>query len=293
MIYQFIDTAKPKSLSFQKACRIFAVSPSGFFKSRKAKNQLREGRETAIRRAFLRYKQRYGYRKIAHDLTANQGILCSPAQARRFLNKQGLKAWTNKSFKPQTTESGHGRLIAERVFKTEKHSVPALNQVWGSDITYLRAKSGKFLYLAVFLDFCSRKIVGWELSAGLSADLVLQAFDKALKSRCFAGKGLIIHSDRGVQYTAGEFRKRLKSLGFIQSMSRKGNCYDNAYCESCFSLLKRELGGKVYSDMGEAREEIFEWIEGWYNTQRLHSALGYKSPVEFEKITQRNMGKTS
>ena len=120
--------------------------------------------------------------------------------------------------------------------------------------------------------------------------IVLRAFNRDVEKRSVT-EGLIVHSDCGVQYTAGEFRERLKNLGFIQSMSRKGNCYDNAYCESCFSLLKRELGCKVYSNMNEAREEIFEWIEGWYNTHRLHSALGYRSPVEFEKMTQ--YGKTS
>ena len=101
--------------------------------------------------------------------------------------------------------------------------------------------------------------------------------------------GLIVHSDRGVQYTAKEFRDKLKELGFIQSFSRKGNCYDNSYYESCFSLLKRELGYKVYGSLEEARRDIFEWIEAWYNTQRLHSSLGYKSPVEFEKTMALNM----
>ena len=97
-------------------------------------------------------------------------------------------------------------------------------------------------------------------------------------------KGLIVHSDRGVQYTSKLFRDKLKELGFIQSMSRKGNCYDNAQCESCFSLLKRELGAKVYLSMKEAKSDVFEWIEAWYNTTRLHSSLGYKSPADFEKM---------
>ena len=136
--------------------------------------------------------------------------------------------------------------------------------------------------MAVFLDFYFRKIVGWDLSYSLSSEVVLRAFYSALKT-ISARKGLIIHSDRGVQYTAGGFRKQLKDLGFVQSLSRRGNCYDNAYCESCFSLLKRELGPKIYGSLNEARADIFEWIEAWYNTQRLHSSLGYRSPVEFEK----------
>ena len=145
-----------------------------------------------------------------------------------------------------------------------------LNQVWGSDITYLRMRAGFFLYLAVFLDFYSRRIVGWQVSSSLCGELVLRAFDRALRTRSVRG-GLMIHSDRGCQYTAGEFRRRLEELGFVQSFSRTGNCYDNAYCESCFSLLKRELGSKVYRSVNEARLDIFEWIEGWYNTHRLHS----------------------
>ena len=124
--------------------------------------------------------------------------------------------------------------------------------------------------------------MGWDISSSLSAEVVLRAFYAAVKTRVMR-EGLIVHSDRGVQYTSGEFRKKLKELGFIQSLSRRGNCYDNAYCESCFSLLKRELGHKIYESLDEARRDLFEWIEGWYNTHRLHSALGYRSPVEFEK----------
>ena len=131
-----------------------------------------------------------------------------------------------------------------------------------------------FLYLAIFLDFYSRRIVGWDVSHSLSSKVVLMAFYGALRVRTVR-EGLIVHSDRGVQYTSGTFQEKLKDLGFVQSLSRRGNCYDNAYCESCFSLLKRELGHKIYKSLSEARRDIFEWIEGWYNTQRLHSALGW------------------
>ena len=130
------------------------------------------------------------------------------------------------------------------------------------------------------------------MSHSLSSEVVLRAFYGALRVRSVR-EGLIVHSDRGVQYTSGEFQKKLKDLGFVQSLSRRGNCYDNAHCESCFSLLKRELRPKVYESLSEARVDIFEWIEGWYNTQRLHSALGYMSPVEFEKKGLDLDGKTS
>ena len=133
------------------------------------------------------------------------------------------------------------------------------------------------------MDVYSRKIVSWELSSCLSGEFVLKALVRGIKHRDVCGD-LIIHSDRGVQYTALSFRHQVKRLGFIQSMSRKGNCWDNAYSESCFSLLKRELGYKRYVCMEEARGDVFEWIEGWYNPRRLHSALGYRSPVHFEKM---------
>ena len=120
----------------------------------------------------------------------------------------------------------------------------------------------------------------------------MRAFERALKTRSVT-EGLVIHSDRGVQYFSKDFRDKLSALGFIQSMSRKGNCYDNSYCESWFSLLKRELGNKRYSSLSEAKADIFEWIEGWHNTHRRHSSLGYKSPVEFEKMLQSVKGKTS
>ena len=159
-----------------------------------------------------------------------------------------------RPFKPVSTQSGQSSPRVARVFKSGQSILTNVNQVWGSDITYLKVMGGKFFYLAVFLDFYSRKIVGWDLSYSLSSEVVLRAFYSALKTRS-AKKGLIIHSDRGFQYTARGFRKQLKDLGFVQSLSRRGNCYDNAYCESCFSLLKRKLGHKVYESMEEAKAD--------------------------------------
>ena len=283
MIYQFITENKIKNLSLKKACQVLSVSPSGYFKNLKAQKQTQNNRkEEKIVKAFELHKRRYGYRKIFHYLNRNSDFLYSPAQVRHILKKRDLKARKARPFKPVTTQSGKSCPAIGRVFKSGETVLTAVNQVWGSDITYLKVIEENFLYLAVFVDFYSRKIVGWDLSHSLSSEIVLRAFYGALKTRTVR-EGLIVHSDRGVQYTAGEFRKKLKELGFVQSLSRKGNCYDNAYCESCFSLLKRELGHKVYESLNEAREDIFEWIEGWYNPHRLHSALDYRSPVEFEK----------
>lgn len=284
MIYQFITENRVQNLSLKKACRVFSVSSSGYFKnmiSKKQQTQDKQRKEKIIR-AFKLHKGRYGYRKISYYLSRHREFPCSPSQTRHALKEHGLRARKSKPFKPITTKSDKSCPTMKRVFKSGETILTSINQVWGSDITYLRLMGGKFLYLAIFLDFYSRRIVGWDVSYSLSSEVVLEAFYSALKTR-FVREGLIVHSDRGVQYTAGEFRKTLKGLGFVQSLSRRGNCYDNAHCESCFSLLKRELGHKAYESLNEAREDIFEWIEGWYNTLRLHSALGYRSPVEFEK----------
>ena len=284
MRYSFIAENKPSTLSMEKACTCLSVSRSGYFKHLKVQRNQDKLTEQEAVKAFHLHKEMYGYRKVYHYLQQSD-ISCSLEQVRRLLRQQGLRARKARPFKPVTTKTDpHNSSFSERVFQVGKTRLTELNQVWGSDITYLKAVEGKFLYLAVFLDFYSRKIVGWDLSSSLSGQLVLRAFYGAVKTR-FVRKGLIIHSDRGCQYTAGEFKRKLEELDFVQSMSRTGNCYDNAYCESCFSLLKRELGPKVYGSINEARRDVFEWIEGWYNTHRLHSSLGYKSPVEFEKMT--------
>ena len=283
MIYEYITRNKTAKISFKRACQAVSVSSSGYFKSLagsrpRSCSSVSKTLEKDVVRCFYANKGFYGYRKISRSLV-KEGYPCSEDQARRVLFQQNLKACKGRFFRPRTTQAG--AKPSQRLFKTGETKVTAVNQVWGSDITYLKAEGGNFLYLAVFMDFYSRKIVGWDLSHSLSASLVLSAFNRAAKAR-LAKTGLMVHSDRGVQYTSEEFRKKLKNRGFVQSMSRKGNCYDNAYCESWFSLLKRELGHRVYSSKDEAKEVIFEWIEGWYNTRRLHSALGYKSPLEFE-----------
>ena len=291
MIYSFITKHKPEAISFKRACKELEVSPSGYFKHLKKEghpNQLCYY-EQKVLKAFDLNKGFYGYRKLFHYLRDDKAMSVSLSKVRFILNKKGLRAKTQPVFKIGTSQTDHEEKISERLFKSGETKVSWINQVWLSDITYLAVTGGSFVYLCVFLDAFSRKIVGWNLSSSLSSESVLTAFYRALRTRK-TSKGLIVHSDRGVQYTAKPFRDKLKELGFIQSMSRKGNCYDNAQCESCFSLLKRELGIKLYSNMKEAKTEVFEWIEAWYNTRRLHSALGYNSPVQFEKWldTQKN-----
>jgi len=284
MIFSFIKQHKPHNLPFKRACKELKVSNSGYFKYLKlVQTDCGNLNKQKIIDAFKLHKSFYGYRKLFYYLIKQQEITVNLSKVRWVLHSQGLKSKTKKTFKsPHTSQATHPTFIANRIYKSEKTKVFRLNQVWLSDITYLPINNRTFVYLSLFLDAFSRKIVGWNLSSNLSSSSVLIALYKALKTRPVS-KGLIIHSDRGVQYTSKIFRDQIKQLGFIQSMSRKGNCYDNASCESFFSLLKRELGNKIYSSMKEAKMEIFEWIEAWYNPLRLHSALGYQSPVDFEK----------
>ena len=285
MIYHFIRENKPEGISFKRVCEELQVSSSGYFKHLKRQHQLKSESlsEEEVSKAFASHKGLYGYRKLFYYLKEKEDVNFSLSQVRLILKKKGLRSKTRRVFKPCTIQTSHNNTISERVYKSEQSQLSGLNQVWLSDITYLSVIGGGFIYLSLFLDAFSRKIVGWDLSSSLSAQSVLTAFYRALSVRSVS-KGLIVHSDRGVQYTSKAFRDKLKELGFIQSMSRKGNCYDNAPCESCFSLLKRELGAKVYLSMKEAKSDVFEWIEAWYNTKRLHSSLGYKSPAEFEKM---------
>ena len=281
MIFHFLIKNKPPCLSVTKACSVFELSRSGYFKCLQSAGKPFLADRQKILQTFHLSKGLYGYRKVFHSLI-QQGEQVSIYQVRNTLHRHHLKSKKPKPFKPNTTQSNPDHPVAPRVFKVGESLVTRLNQVWGSDITYLPTSHGGFLYLVVFIDFFSRKIISWELSSSLSVEFVLKAFYKAIDTRSVQ-KGLVVHSDRGVQYTAEKFRKTIKEQGFVQSMSRKANCYDNAYCESCFSLLKRELGHKVYSSMEEARRDLFEWIEAWYNTQRIHSSLGFKSPGDFER----------
>ena len=288
MTFNFIEDHKPKGLSVQKVCDIFQVSSSGYFSFMNKHKELKnlQNKEQRIVQTFHKNKGFYGYRKVLFHLK-NRGYLYSEYQVRKVLKSKGLQARKAKVFKPVTTRTDESSSISPRIFQIEQTRVTKLNQVWSSDITYLKVKGNMFLYLAMFLDVFSRRVVGWELSSCLSGEFVLKALFQGVRTRSIEDK-LIIHSDRGVQYTSAVFRKSVKDLGFVQSMSRKGNCYDNAHCESFFSLFKREMKHKVYGgSVVKVRQQVFEWIEGWYNTQRIHSALGYKSPVEFEKMVQK------
>lgn len=229
-------------------------------------------------------RETYGLPRIKATLK-NEGQSCGKARIENLMKKAGICGVTKAHFKPRTTDSNHDHPIADRIFRTEDASTHPTgpNQQWASDISYIPTDEG-FLYLATFLDLCTRKVVGFSMADHMRTDLVLNALDMALGRQGLIQGQLLTHSDRGTQYASEQYRSTLDSLGIRASMSRKGNCWDNAFAESFFATLKKEL---VYRGRFKSREEakkaVFEFIEVWYNRKRIHSSIGYMTPVQFEE----------
>ena len=230
-----------------------------------------------IRSIYQANKGRYGSPRVTRVLR-QQGIVCSEKRVARLMRHNGLKARCKRAFRPRTTHSAKG--AAPNLIKDLQPE--AKNQIWVSDITYVATVEG-WLFLAVILDLYSRKVVGWKLGESLEAGLVAAALSDALAKRRPA-MGLHFHSDRGSQYSSQMVRKPLEVIGANLSMSAQGNCYDNAKAEAFFSTLKAEClpVRQVFESKAAARRAIFEYIEIYYNNQRLHSALGYQTPSRFE-----------
>ncbi len=282
MKYIFIEKHR-SSFAVEKMCRALKVSKSGYYAWRDKPKSMRvlanEKLDHHIRTIYEQNKGRCGSPRITEALN-EKGITCSEKRVADRMRKNGIKAKTKKCFKV-TTNSKHNHPIAPNLLNQDFTAYNP-NQIWVSDITYIWTREG-WLYLAVILDLFSRRIVGWAMSNRLGQKLVLNAFQQALWRRR-PGKGIIFHSDQGVQYACTAFRNLLKEYKFIQSMSGKGNCYDNAVAESFFHTLKTELVYfETYHTRKEARNSIFEYIEMYYNRIRLHSTLGYCSPVQFEQ----------
>lgn len=282
MKYWFIESHRSEH-RVEKMCRVLKVSRSGYYAFRgrgKSMRQLDNERIlAAIREAHKESRKIYGSPRITDSLR-DGGIRCSENRVARLMRANGIAAKMKRKFKA-TTDSTHNLPVAKnllnRQFKVDKP-----NRVWVSDITYIWTTEG-WLYLAVVLDLFSRQIVGWAMSDRITQDIVMNAFSQALWRRK-PKAGLMFHSDRGSQYAAGGFRNLLTGRGFIQSMSRKGNCYDNAVAESFFHTLKTEvIYHEKYLTRNQARQSIFEYIEMFYNRKRKHSTLGYRSPWEFEQ----------
>jgi putative transposase len=230
-----------------------------------------------IEAVFKRHCRRYGYRRIGAEL-ADAGLVCAPARIRRLMAARGLRAIQPKNYVPKTSD---GRADKPSPNLLTGHPLPATpNRAWAGDITFVPTAAG-WLYLAVVIDLCSRRIVGWSLAEHLRGDLVVAALRQALGTR--PALGTIFHSDRGSQYASTAFRRALAGAGMRQSMSARANPYDNAWTESFIGTLKGEmLQGGCFENATEARLEIFDYIEGYYNTHRKHSALHYLTPAQFE-----------
>lgn len=274
----------------QVVCQVLKLSRSAYYGWLSAKsknsNQKQNQVQTSIIKTFQQHRRRYGVRRLVVELKA-KGINIGAYQVRQVMHQNGLRAIQPRSFVPRTTDSRHPYPISPNLLLEQPLPI-APNQVWVGDITYIPLTNGSFLYLAVWMDLFSRRIIGWQLDDNMKEELVIAAFKKAYQSRS-AKQGLIIHSDRGGQYAGNAFRKLIAGKKIIQSMSWADNAYDNAFMESCFSRFKAELmQDGAFTSKEDAQTEIFEYIEMYYNPVRRHSSLNYVSPVNFEKVYYNN-----
>lgn len=274
----------------QVVCQVLKLSRSAYYSwlsgASSNRNQVENPVHTAIKETFQQHRRRYGVRRLVVELK-EKGINIGPYQVRQVMHQNGLKAIQPRSFVPRTTDSRHPYPISSNLLL--ERTLPVVpNEVWVGDITYITMTNGGFLYLAVWMDLFSRRIIGWQLDDNMREELVIGAFKKACQSRCIT-EGLLIHSDRGGQYAGNAFRKLIHDKKAIQSMSRADNPYDNAFMESCFSRFKAELmQDGAFSTKEDAQTEIFEYIEMYYNPLRRHSGLNYRSPNKFEQNYYNN-----
>jgi transposase InsO family protein len=272
-------------------CRVLRVSVAGYHEHFARRSNILQRRHLSdeallvhIRAVYAENRGAYGWPRIWRQLRA-QGIRVGKQRVQRLMQRNGIRARGKRRFRITTTDSRHGLPIApnllDRIF-----TVATRNQVWVGDVTYIPTAEG-WLFLAVVLDLFSRRIVGWSLREQITSELVVDALRMAWFLRRPEGKtgseaGLIFHSDRGSQYASQEYAKVLKECGITPSMSRKGNCWDNACSETLFGSLKVErLHGQHFETLRQAKDETLDWLR-WYNQTRLHSTLNYVSPMQFE-----------
>ncbi|GGK06063.1 integrase [Luteimonas terricola] len=264
-------------------CRVLGVQRSGFYAWRRQPQSARATEDQRllglIKQAWLESGTVYGYRKVTDDLR-DLGESCGKHRVARLMRAEGLQAQVGYGRRPQHG-GGKPSTVAPNHLDRQ-FDAPAPNTHWVTDITYIRTHEG-WLYLAVVLDLYSRQVVGWAMQGRMQADLVLQALLAAVWRRKPA-PGLMLHSDQGSQFTGGEWQAFLRAHGIVCSMSRRGNCHDNAVAESFFQLLKRErIKRRTYPDRATARSDVFDYIEMFYNPKRRHGSNGGRSPVEFER----------
>jgi transposase InsO family protein len=269
-------------LSVERMCQLAQVSRAGFYRCFKEQEPQQEEMElrSTIQQIFLEHRRRYGYRRMTKELR-RRGVVANRKRVQRLMQEDNLLAVQPKAF-VTTTNSQHECEVYLNLARRMK--LTGINQLWVADITYIRLQ-GEFVYLAVILDAFSRKVVSWELDRNLTCALTKTALERAIALRQPA-PGMVHHSDRGVQYAAREYIDLLEQHRIIPSMSRPANPYDNASCESFMKTLKREeIYASAYRDLEHLRQNLQEFIERYYNQVRLHSALDYQPPEEFEQST--------
>jgi putative transposase len=267
-------------LSIERMCQLAQVSRAGFYRSLRAHQPVTEDMDvrSAIQGIAVEHRRRYGYRRITAELR-RRGMLVNHKRVARLMREDNLLAVQPRAF-VVTTDADHPLEVALNL--ASRMTRTGINQLWVADITYIRLKR-EFVYLAVILDAYSRKVVGWALDRTLAARLPITALVHAIAER-HPPPGLVHHSDRGVQYASGEYVTLLRTHHMIPSMSRPANPYDNASCESFMKTLKREeIYANTYRDLDHLRTHLEAFIEHYYNRCRLHSALGYRPPEEFER----------
>ena len=270
------------------SCRELKISKSGYYAWIHRPVCVRKTEDERIWQKIKKHwemsRKTYGRLRLTEKLVQG-GEKIGKNRVEKIMKKNNIQGIGKKKFKPVTTTSNHDLPLAERIFQTENATVQVTkpNQFWGGDITYIPTEEG-WLYLAIFLDLFTRKILGHAMRETMHAEMVISAMDMALKRQgLINGEGLVSHTDRGSQYAAEDYQAKLAANGITASMSRKGNCYDNAFVESFFRTLKVELiYTRKFKTRKEAEAAIFEFIEVWYNRQRLHSSLDYMTPEQYE-----------
>ena len=277
-------------MNLAQACQTLGVSRSGFHAHLRKHQRPRRRQDaqlaTEIRAAFTASRGTYGSPRLMHALR-HKGLRHGNNRIARLMREQNLRVRQKRRFVPRTTVTDKTAAVAPNHL-LQRSAPKRLNEVWVTDITYLPTREG-WLYLAAEMDLCSRRILGWSTREDLATTLPNAALELALQTRGSKPQDLLHHSDRGCQYTSSEFRQRLRLRGITASMSRTANCYDNATMESFWATLKAEcFGTTVPATRAQARSMVFDYIETFYNPVRLHSALGFKSPVAFEQSIQNN-----
>jgi transposase InsO family protein len=264
-------------------CQTFEVSLSGYYAWRNrpdsATQRWRQELVEAMQQIHAQMKQRYGSPRMTVELRA-RGFSCSENTVAQLMKTHGIQAKMSRRLLPKRSLETHRPAAANLLARDFQPAGP--NQVWAADLTYLPTREG-WLYLAVVEDLFSRRVVGWSMASTMESRLVVDALSMALSRRCPAS-GLLAHSDRGSQYTSEHYQRLLSDSGIECSMSEVGQCWDNAPVESFFGRMKCELGGTPFASREQARSEVFEYLEVFYNRIRRHSTLGYVSPEEFERM---------